>query len=313
MAEVGIGGGHGDLNQQHELEVDDDKVFEEILALCVEKLQEESALLPGVEQLLTKAMKSQRQAISWDLSDQTEDLDELPIERLVPLLVKCATKAKQSTAAGQQRRRSTGLPKQITFPYSRHSSYEELCILLEAFKPKDIHPCTVDERNWGYTNSMAHLFGHMYEKVPNFTHDRFMMSKADETGLEEVSSPVRETQESQQDEILIEAYTPSVKKEAASGSGSSLSKRSKMESTGTSTSKRVNRGELEGIFIRPEVSSGMSQPTGIPSGASSDTAELTPSELKEALQHEAYDAVLGGSGVWSLVSVDGHQVKEEEL
>lgn len=40
------------------------------------------------------------------------------------------------------------LPKLITFPYSRHSSYDELCHLVEAFKPNDIYPCTVDELNW---------------------------------------------------------------------------------------------------------------------------------------------------------------------
>lgn len=41
-----------------------------------------------------------------------------------------------------------GLPRIITFPYSRHSSYEELCHLIREFNPKDIYPCTVDEANW---------------------------------------------------------------------------------------------------------------------------------------------------------------------
>ena len=40
------------------------------------------------------------------------------------------------------------LPRLITFPYSRHSSYEELCDLVAAFKPADVYPCTVDERRW---------------------------------------------------------------------------------------------------------------------------------------------------------------------
>ena len=40
------------------------------------------------------------------------------------------------------------LPKVITFPYSRHSSYPELCHLLGVFKPKDVWPCTVDQRKW---------------------------------------------------------------------------------------------------------------------------------------------------------------------
>lgn len=41
-----------------------------------------------------------------------------------------------------------GLPKLITFPYSRHSSYPELCHLVEIFKPKDVYPCTVEAESW---------------------------------------------------------------------------------------------------------------------------------------------------------------------
>lgn len=40
------------------------------------------------------------------------------------------------------------LPKTISFPYSRHSSYSELCEFVNAWKPKDIWPCTVDEEEW---------------------------------------------------------------------------------------------------------------------------------------------------------------------
>lgn len=43
--------------------------------------------------------------------------------------------------------RPDGLPKVILFPFARHSPYRELCHLAEAFKPKDIWPCTVD-RYW---------------------------------------------------------------------------------------------------------------------------------------------------------------------
>lgn len=41
-----------------------------------------------------------------------------------------------------------GLPNRIRFPYSRHSSYRELCHLLQVLKPKDIWPCTVDSVRW---------------------------------------------------------------------------------------------------------------------------------------------------------------------
>lgn len=40
------------------------------------------------------------------------------------------------------------LPNVITFPYSRHSSYPELRELVNAFKPRDVWPCTVDLPAW---------------------------------------------------------------------------------------------------------------------------------------------------------------------
>lgn len=40
------------------------------------------------------------------------------------------------------------LPKTITFPYSRHASYPELCDLVSAFKPRDVWPCTVSPADW---------------------------------------------------------------------------------------------------------------------------------------------------------------------
>lgn len=40
------------------------------------------------------------------------------------------------------------LPSLITFPYSRHSSYAELCHLVDTCKPKDVWPNTVNPREW---------------------------------------------------------------------------------------------------------------------------------------------------------------------
>ncbi len=40
------------------------------------------------------------------------------------------------------------LTKTIVFPYSRHSSYPELCSLVKTFQPKDIWPCTVMPIEW---------------------------------------------------------------------------------------------------------------------------------------------------------------------
>lgn len=53
-----------------------------------------------------------------------------------------------SSLSAEVERRNSELPRIITFPYSRHSSYDELCHLVEVFQPMDVYPCTVDEKNW---------------------------------------------------------------------------------------------------------------------------------------------------------------------
>lgn len=45
------------------------------------------------------------------------------------------------------------LPRLIRFPYSRHSSYPELCHLLALFRPRDVWPCTVDPQQWLMTGT----------------------------------------------------------------------------------------------------------------------------------------------------------------
>lgn len=68
------------------------------------------------------------------------------------------------------------LPRSITFPYSRHSSYPELCHLVSALKPKDVWPCTVNPREWARNGvSIRKLFGE-HCSGPTFRHDVLMES-----------------------------------------------------------------------------------------------------------------------------------------
>lgn len=59
------------------------------------------------------------------------------------------------------------------FPYSRHSSYEELCGLVKAFEPVDIYPCTINEDYMDLSVSIASLFGHLCSGS-TFAHDEEM-------------------------------------------------------------------------------------------------------------------------------------------
>ncbi|KAI7214101.1 hypothetical protein KC333_g6212 [Hortaea werneckii] len=200
MAELGAGGGQGDLGQHHELEVWDPSLVGQLIALCASKLHGQPELQASVMQMLTSIIEDRIPSISLDDSELKEEsiqnekgeegftnLDDLPLERLVSALAKLVTKAK---GQGQKEDRFTkdrssvfsaradGLPKQITFPYSRHSSYSELCRLVEAFKPVDIHPCTVEKAKWTSAHSMNFLFGHIYgSDAPSFHHDQIMLAR----------------------------------------------------------------------------------------------------------------------------------------
>ncbi|KAI7163819.1 hypothetical protein KC324_g12881, partial [Hortaea werneckii] len=200
MAELGAGGGQGDLDQHHELEVWDPSLVGQLIALCASKLNGQPELQASVMQMLKGIIDDRIPFISLDDFELKEEsiqnekgeegfanLDDLPLERLVPALAKLVTKAKRQDQKGDPftkdkssvfSARADGLPKRITFPYSRHSSYSELCRLVEAFKPSDIHPCTVDKEKWTSAHSMISLFGHIYESdAPSFHHDQIMLAR----------------------------------------------------------------------------------------------------------------------------------------
>lgn len=77
---------------------------------------------------------------------------------------------------------AVALPRTITFPYSRHSSFPELCELTDAFKPRDIWPCTVDLRRWIEEDiTIEGLFGAQCSDSV-FRHDKVILRKRAKLG-----------------------------------------------------------------------------------------------------------------------------------
>ncbi|MBE3048550.1 hypothetical protein IMZ48_39825 [Candidatus Bathyarchaeota archaeon] len=72
------------------------------------------------------------------------DENETTLKRAAESLAKLSG-AKAQAAHGTL---SGDLPRMIYFPYSRHSSYPELCDFVGAFKPRDVWPCTVNPVAW---------------------------------------------------------------------------------------------------------------------------------------------------------------------
>ena len=101
MAELGAGGGQGDLDQQHELEVYDGDILEQLLYFCETKLRHQPTLLARVNRMIGLFRSQPAHSVPIDASallapgtnqdlDDVADFDQMPLEEFVPILVKLA-------------------------------------------------------------------------------------------------------------------------------------------------------------------------------------------------------------------------------
>ncbi|KNG82339.1 DNA repair protein [Aspergillus nomiae NRRL 13137] len=176
IPEIGAGGGGGDLYQIHELEIPNELALEQLEKLCLERIHDSQTLLETREALI-EAFKSKSKALQLDSYGMKDDHD-IPLENLVNILSRRRFHGKDWSnnnrgSTGRYDTLGNSLPTVIHFPYSRHSSYAELCELVSAFKPKDIYPCTVDPLTWDEDVSIQSLFGHLCSGT-EFAHDHHM-------------------------------------------------------------------------------------------------------------------------------------------
>ncbi|KAG0153283.1 hypothetical protein PDIDSM_5133 [Penicillium digitatum] len=164
IPEVGAGGGVGDLYLTHELELPDESALAELEKLCLEHIRDKEAL-SQMRKALLGAFRSRKKALSLDTYGVKEE-GEISLKNLVTAL-------SHGPSVTSSRSSQPDLPNTIRFPYSRHSSYSELCELVSAFRPKDVHPCTVDPTTWSEDVSIKRLFGHLCSGT-NFSHDIHM-------------------------------------------------------------------------------------------------------------------------------------------
>ncbi|TGO86878.1 hypothetical protein BPOR_0270g00120 [Botrytis porri] len=173
IAEVGIGGGWGDLVPSYEVAMDFDDVKGFLETVFAETDQH---MIEDIRRMLLAELASTKGAISLD--GMQFGSDQISLKGLGESLLRKL--AQKSTVIPDKKRDAIpekGLPKVIKFPYSRHSSYAELCHLVEIFKPKDVYPCTVDEEEWHEGLSMKTLFGdHCSASI--FRHDGEMRELA---------------------------------------------------------------------------------------------------------------------------------------
>lgn len=166
IEELGARGGKGDIDQKEELETGGMAELRKLTELCACSIPDK-ALLCKVLARLQEALAGNDGKLDLELQLQkasAESQDGLSLPTLISALATTATKS--ATSDGSQNRT-------IRFPYSRHSSYSELCELVAAFRPQDVFPCTVNEAAWTPDLSMQSLFG-QYCSTSTFRHDAEM-------------------------------------------------------------------------------------------------------------------------------------------
>ncbi|KAF2751399.1 hypothetical protein M011DRAFT_395301 [Sporormia fimetaria CBS 119925] len=196
ILELGAGGGQGDLDQKEELETGDVADVGKLMELCAEKI-DDADLLAKVLEVLQRSLVKGKDTVDLDLGmpkESQESNDELSLQTLVSALTeRVAVPAEPGNES-------------IRFPYSRHSSYSELCAIVAALRPKDVYPCTVDEDNWEPCMGMRSLFGeHCSASI--FRHDAEMMETYELRLQREKNKHEVDTQRTEE-EVDVESPVP---------------------------------------------------------------------------------------------------------
>ncbi|KAK8018994.1 Artemis protein, partial [Apiospora marii] len=184
IAEVGIGGGGGDLEREAELQYitadNVDAVISMIRDLSGFPLETREA---AITRILSSIASGRNASLNIDIDDFSDDdkMEADLVKAVRSVVTRVGSNASeqlgQSRSAQGDHKGGGGaalLPTTIAFPYARHSSYPELRHLVDTFKPKDVWPCTVHDEDWfrrGIT--MRQLFGQSCSE-DIFEHDALM-------------------------------------------------------------------------------------------------------------------------------------------
>lgn len=159
VAEAGVGGGGYDLEREVEVDLSSVQGFLEALsqdAGISKKTKARITELVGTSAAIGRNANLEITIDSFDDNNQTDLASALEGSMKSPAQGGYAVLNASDTIRGAK-----PLPKTITFPYSRHSSYAELCHLVKTFKPKDVWPCTAHPLEWTkHGINIRSLFGH---------------------------------------------------------------------------------------------------------------------------------------------------------
>ncbi|EXJ59950.1 hypothetical protein A1O7_04098 [Cladophialophora yegresii CBS 114405] len=163
IRELGAGGGWRDLYPKAQLKLEESANIVQLLTLCASYADSEE-----IRAKLVQALSRPR--AGYDLSMVLDEVDEVKVEDddsiklgdFMTLISKRFKEVNTSTSLSvpsETQLKPIAHTDTLHFPYSRHSSYNELRHLVGVFRPRDICPCTVSLETWSEDLSMESLFG----------------------------------------------------------------------------------------------------------------------------------------------------------
>ncbi|PHH78974.1 hypothetical protein CDD80_5915 [Ophiocordyceps camponoti-rufipedis] len=203
LAEQGVGGGGDDLEREAELAFslqENDAAALMDLWVCI---RPSDSLDEAQREGLKKAINDVRdKGRELSLNVAASSLDKGDQARIQNALSRLISDGKHAET-GDDGETVGGLPRVIRFPYSRHSSYPELCELVDLFTPHDVWPCTVNVERWKAQGlcrfvRIENLFGIFCSGEKAYAHDQ-MMAERERTA----SEMERDDDDSQQTSISI--------------------------------------------------------------------------------------------------------------
>ncbi|OAP58598.1 hypothetical protein AYL99_07688 [Fonsecaea erecta] len=164
IRELGAGGGARDLYPTSELKVEDQASVQQLMGLFASSVDDATSKLNVFRALghfgttgdLSLALEAPDE-LGLDQNGQIQLKDFLPF--LANRYAKTDASLLEHMHSNQDSRPQIETNDTIRFPYSRHSSYNELRGFVKMFRPRDICPCTVCPETWAEELSMQALFG----------------------------------------------------------------------------------------------------------------------------------------------------------
>ncbi|EPE10493.1 artemis protein [Ophiostoma piceae UAMH 11346] len=184
MAEMGAGGGGEDLNKEAELEISSQHKIDQLCQLLSKKSE---SVNEDDKDTLRKFLHGRRIPMHLDVGESQvtgDGHDQVGAKKIEDAFRDMVNSHGDATGEGDTYGKAESLPRSITFPYSRHSSYEEQCDLLEKLRPRDVWPCTVNKDTW-FRN--GNVFRHDEEVASKYSEQDPTLYEVDDCQMSELT------------------------------------------------------------------------------------------------------------------------------